>query len=85
MYMIAIPHIIMYSCGEEFFEHLHYEHYHVKTYHTNCTELGKSTVGQYKYAWEYKYNKRTFIDMPMTTAVNCQVPALPRFFPMNKI
>jgi hypothetical protein len=47
--MIAISHIIIYNCGEEFFEHLQYEHYHVKQmFHTNCTALGKGTVGQYK-------------------------------------
>jgi hypothetical protein len=47
--MTAISHIIMYICGEEFFEHIQYEHYHVKqTFYTNCTELRKGTVGQYK-------------------------------------
>jgi hypothetical protein len=47
--MIAISHIIMYNCGEKFFEHLQYEHHHVKqTFNTNCTELRKGTVGQYK-------------------------------------
>jgi hypothetical protein len=79
--MIAISNIIIYNCGEEFFEH-----YHVKQmFHTNCTELGKGTVGQYKMHAHIKYNERASTDMPMTTVVKCQVPALSRFFAMNKI